>query len=124
VPEVETPQLPSLKKDSEFRIEDRVQIDLDEQTETIATNAVFERSGVSRAASASISNTHATVKQIDKSDINKTGTNLPEDNREMRETIMLDEKFSKNKFRLGQHARPLSNHSAVSTSTNRYGATA
>lgn len=122
--EAETPQLPSLKKERENKVEERVTIDMDEHFETMAANALVERSSVSRAASASISNTHATVKQIDKSDINKPAQQAADDNREMRETVLLDEHFQKNKFRLQHHARPLSNHSAVSTSTNRYGATA
>lgn len=57
--EAETPTMPKKQKMGEE--EERVAIELDEQIETIATNNVLERSGVGRATSASISNTHATV---------------------------------------------------------------
>ena len=56
---------------------------------------------------------------MEKSDINRANAG---ENKEFRETIMLDENYERNKIRLQQQvARPVSNHSAMSTSTNRYG---
>jgi len=119
----ETPTLPALQATSQSaesngQQQEQIQEALEER-DTVATHQLnLERSG-GRGTSSRISQTQATVKNTDKSDINHSQAG---DNQEFRETVMLDDNFQQNKIRLQkQVSRPVSNHSVASTSTNRYG---
>jgi len=119
----ETPTLPALQATSQSaesngQQQEQIQEALEER-DTVATHQLNLERSEGRGTSSRISQTQATVKNTDKSDINHSQAG---DNQEFRETVMLDDNFQQNKIRLQkQVSRPVSNHSVASTSTNRYG---